>query len=314
MNKLPLALLIVAIAPLANAKTHHVKKPPVATSEKTVLLKQGEIGRWPDLAAKECAIDAKRYPAVDAVCYYPVDIRAKVGRHAITLWDQDGKQHKGWARVEAVDWPEVKLTLPNDTYINVSPDNQRRATKERAAVLALLKVKVTPARFSLPLGAPATPLPNYEDDFGSKRVFNDKVHSQHTGRDYPVPEGSPVKAIADGTVVLAEEYFLTGKTVFVDHGDGLVSEIFHLSELAVKPGDEVKRGDVLGKVGGTGRATGPHLHLGLRWVGQRVDPQPLLDNPLQLHDVGDSPIEVERKENATAEPKEKTPPNDDDEG
>ena len=310
MNKLLIALLLAAIAPMVAAKT-----PPHKTTsaklEKIVQLKQGEIGRWPDLAAKECAIDGKRYPAVDAVCYYPVDIRAKPGRHAIVLWDQDGKQHKGWARIEAVDWPEVKLTLPNDTYVKVSEDNQRRAKKERADVLALFERKPTPARFSLPLGGPATPLPHNEDDFGSKRVFNDVIRSQHTGRDYPVAEGSAVKAIADGSVVLAEEHFLTGKTVFIDHGDGLFSETFHLSDIAVKAGDEIKRGDVIGKVGATGRTTGPHLHLGLRWVGRRVDPQPLLDNPLQLHDVGDSPVEAARKENATAEPKETTPPNDD---
>ncbi|MEO8461549.1 MAG: M23 family metallopeptidase [Dokdonella sp.] len=299
------SLVLIASAQVA-AKDKPGKKAAATPPGKSVTLKQGEVGRWPGIAAKQCAIDGKSYPAVDAVCYYPIDIEAKPGRHQITVRDQDGKQHKGVAIVEAVDWPEVKIELPNDTYVNISPDNERRAAKERTTVLALFKGKPGEPRFSLPLGAPASPLTRNEDDFGSQRTFNEKVASHHTGRDYPVPVGAPVKAVAEGKVVLAEEQFLLGKCVFVDHGDGLISMNFHFSEISVKVGDEVKRGQELGKVGATGRASGPHLHLGIRWMGSRIDPQPLLDSPLQLHEVGDKPIEEEKKEERTAEPKEST--------
>jgi len=164
---------------------------------------------------------------------------------------------------------------------------------------------ITPPAFSLPFAAPASPLPKNENDFGSQRLFNGKLESEHTGRDYPVNEGTPVKAIADGSVVLAEPQFVTGNSVYIDHGDGLISASFHLSAIAVHTGDTVKRGQVIGKVGGTGRASGVHLHLGIRWLTARVDPQPLLEKPLQLHDVGDSPIEVERKDKKVKqEPKE----------
>jgi murein DD-endopeptidase MepM/ murein hydrolase activator NlpD len=295
-------LAIGATAASAKGKPAHTRA--TAAPAKSVMLKQGEVGRWPGLAARRCALDGKAYPAVDSVCYFPIDIEAKAGRHPIAVWDQDGRQHKGTAIVEVVDWPTLQVTLPNDTYINVSPDNERRATKERAAVLKLFRGTPADARFSLPLGAPATPLPRNEDDFGSLRTFNAEVESQHTGRDYPVAEGSAVKAVADGTVVLAEEHFMTGKSVFIDHGDGMVSMNFHLSDIEVEPGDEVKRGQEIGKVGATGRTSGPHLHLGIRWIGARIDPQPLLDSPLTLHEVGDTPVESEHKEVRTAEPKE----------
>jgi murein DD-endopeptidase MepM/ murein hydrolase activator NlpD len=114
-----------------------------------------------------------------------------------------------------------------------------------------------------------------------------------------------VHAIAAGRVVLADEHFLTGNSVYIDHGDGMVSASFHMSSLAVKAGDVVKRGQTIGKVGSTGRASGVHLHLGIRWLAARVDPQPLLENPARLHEVGEPPAAAERKEQkAKAEPKE----------
>lgn len=298
------ALALAVSGTLVEAK--QTKKPSNKPPLNSVTLKQGEVGRWPGIAAKTCSISGKVYPAVDSVCYFPIDIQAKPGRHPITVRDQDGKQHKGVAIVEAVEWPEVKISLPNDTYIEVSPDNLRRTAKERAEVLKLFQAKIGDPQFSLPLAAPASPLPRNEDDFGSQRTFNDKRASQHTGRDYPVAYGSTIKAIADGTVVLADEQFFTGKCVFIDHGDGMISMNFHLSDLAVKAGDQVKRGQEIGKVGATGRASGPHLHLGIRWMGARIDPQPLLDSPLQLHEVGDAPVEAEKKEDRKAEPKETT--------
>ena len=175
---------------------------------------------------------------------------------------------------------------------------------------------VTDPQFSLPLAAPTASLPKSEDDFGSIRVFNEKRRSQHTGRDYPVGAGNPVKAVADGTVVLAADHFFTGNAVYVDHGAGLVSMNFHLGELSVAAGDKVERGDTLGKIGSTGRSTGPHLHLGLRWLGQRIDPQFLLDSPNRLPAIGESDAAANAKIDA-AEAKEPAETDDtllDDEG
>ena len=300
---LPIAVLIpitsIATQPAAKAAAH------AATAPLSVTVNQGEVARWPGVAAKTCLLGQKKYAAVDSVCYYPFDVEAKAGRYPIGVIDQDGKRHNATVIVERVDWPKVDITLPNDTYINVTPENQKRALREREEVLKLFVFKDEAPRFSLPFAAPSSPLPKNENDFGSQRTFNAKVESQHTGRDYPVNAGTPVKAIADGKVVLVGEQFLTGNSVYIDHGDGLVSASFHMTDVSVKQGDEVKRGTTIGKVGATGRTSGAHLHLGLRWLAARVDPQPLLESPLRLHDVGETPAATERKdEKAKSEPKE----------
>ena len=269
-----------------------------AAAANVVTAQQGGVARWSGLAASECGIYGKRYPAVDATCYYPVDIDAKPGSHQIALWDQDGKRHLGTLKIQATGFPTVDLPLPasRDRILHVSDADAMRAADERKALAKVLGGSPDQQpHFSLPLHAPAAPLPASEDDFGSRRVFDPEHTSRHTGRDYPVGAGKAVDAIADGTVTLADDHFYTGNSVYLDHGDGLVSMVFHLDSLAVKTGDVVKRGDTLGKVGGTGRATGPHLHLGLRWLGKRIDPALLLHDPAQLPAVSDSASEAQEK-------------------
>jgi hypothetical protein len=294
-------VLAITIAGLCGASA--------AMAANLVTVQQGGVGRWTGMAAKECGIYGKRYAAVDAVCYYPVDIHARPGAHAIALWDQDGKPHNGTLRVEKADFPEVQMSLPDslDRFLHVSNDDLARAKADRAAVAKNLGGTLDEPSFSLPQAAPTASLPKSEDDFGSLRVFDPEHRSLHSGRDYPVPEGNAVKAVADGTVVLAADHFFSGNSVFVDHGDGLVSMNFHLSSIAVKDGDAVKRGQALGKIGATGRATGPHLHLGVRWLGKRVDPALLLASPDALPSVADSEAEAQRKidKAETREPPEK---------
>ena len=114
------------------------------------------------------------------------------------------------------------------------------------------------------------------DVFGTARVFNNQVQSRHQGLDYAVPAGTPVKAINRGTIVLAGPLFFEGSCVVIDHGQGLLSLYLHLSEFKVKAGDEVEAGQVIALSGGSGRATGPHLHLAIRWQGVYLDPAILL--------------------------------------
>lgn len=270
---------------------------PVATAANLVTAPQGGVARWAGMAASECGIYGKRYAAVDATCYYPVDIRTKAGTHEIALWDQDGKQHTGTLTVEVADFPVVEMELPEslDRYLEVSPEDSARAAEEREKIVAVLRATDAPARFSLPLASPVDTLPESADDFGSERLFNGKHKSLHSGRDYPVGMGNAVKAVADGKVVLAADHFFAGRSVYVDHGDGLVSMNFHLDEIAVNEGDEVERGQTLGKIGSSGRATGPHLHIGVRWLGKRVDPALLFANPTTLPSVSDSKVEAQRK-------------------
>jgi murein DD-endopeptidase MepM/ murein hydrolase activator NlpD len=114
------------------------------------------------------------------------------------------------------------------------------------------------------------------DVFGTARTFNGQTQSEHQGLDFAVPQGTPVDAVNSGTVVLAQPLFFEGNCVMIDHGQGWMTIYMHLSKLEVKPGDRVERGQQIGLSGGTGRATGPHLHLAARWEGIYVDPQALL--------------------------------------
>ena len=112
-------------------------------------------------------------------------------------------------------------------------------------------------------------------NFGRRRVLNGIPKSPHAGQDYTAPAGTPVKSVAGGTVRLAGDLYYSGLTLFVDHGAGLVSVYMHLEKLLAAEGETVTAGQVIGRVGSTGRATGPHLHLGVRLFEQRVDPETL---------------------------------------
>src|SRR5437867_5358207 len=112
--------------------------------------------------------------------------------------------------------------------------------------------------------------------FGTQRTFNGKVQSVHQGLDYAVPSGTPVAAVNSGIVLLAQPLYFEGNCVVLDHGQGLLTLYMHLSEIKVKEGEKIERGEEIGLSGGSGRATGPHLHLAVRWQGIYLNPATLL--------------------------------------
>ena len=130
--------------------------------------------------------------------------------------------------------------------------------------------KLWEGSFVAPVAAPVS------DIFGTARVFNGAVLSRHQGLDFGVGTGTPVAAINRGTVLLARPLYFEGNCVVVDHGQGLLSLYLHLSEFKVREGDEVQSHQIIGLSGGSGRATGPHLHLAVRWQGVYLDPATLL--------------------------------------
>jgi murein DD-endopeptidase MepM/ murein hydrolase activator NlpD len=128
------------------------------------------------------------------------------------------------------------------------------------------------------------PVPHPENSgFGRRSVFNGKPRSPHTGADFASPSGTPIKAPNSGRILLADDLYFTGTTVIIDHGQGLLSTLAHLSTLDVRQGDRVEAGQIIGRVGATGRVTGPHLHWALRVSGAAIDPL----SALAL--LGDSP-------------------------
>ena len=162
----------------------------------------------------------------------------------------------------------------DDAYVNPPETVQARITEE-AVRLTKLWQTISPERlWATPFVVPVPDPPN--SAFGSRSVFNGQARSPHTGADFLSPAGEDVKAPSAGVVVLAENLYFSGNTVILDHGLGLYSEFAHFSEIGATVGERVEPGRVLGKVGATGRVTGPHLHWAIRLNGARVDPLSLI--------------------------------------
>ncbi|MHB8215777.1 MAG: M23 family metallopeptidase [Candidatus Sulfotelmatobacter sp.] len=167
----------------------------------------------------------------------------------------------------------VKLSVEGK-FTEPSPEQQKQIQEAQQVKKEYLN-RVTPEReWSGQFTAPADAA--ISDVFGSERVFNGKTSSPHLGLDFRVPSGTPVVAMNEGTVLLARLLYFEGNCVVIDHGQGLLTLYLHLSEFKVKEGEQVKRGQEIGLSGGTGRATGPHLHVAVRWQGTYLDPASLI--------------------------------------
>jgi hypothetical protein len=255
-----------------------------AAARPTISASPGMLVRWSVPGTMHCAMKGRSWAALQETCYYPIDLLEKPGFINIVRW---GSGPREYARisVEPFDYGTEEIELPDIPQAHPSPNDLKRVSREQLLESKVWSRKEGPARFTLPLGPPSRPFPKGKS-FGVKRVFNGKPAPQpHTGIDYPIPAGSPVLAVADGTVVLAADLFFAGNAVFIDHGDGLVSMYFHLAAIDVMAGEDVKKGHALGKVGSTGRATGPHLFFGVRWHDARINPGSLFEDPAKVPDV-----------------------------
>jgi len=176
-------------------------------------------------------------------------------------------------------YPKIEVKLSVGGKFTEPTSEQQKQIADAQEIKKDYLNRVTPSReWSGTFTAPADAA--ISDVFGSQRIFNGKTSSPHLGLDFRVPTGTPVAAMNDGTVLLARPLYFEGNFVVIDHGQGLLTLYLHLSEFKVKEGDHVKRGQEIGLSGGTGRATGPHLHAAVRWQGTYLDPARLLRLPL----------------------------------
>lgn len=200
-----------------------------------------------------------------------IPLSVKPGQEHIQVKDAAG-QRKVAFTVGAKEYVAQHITLKNRRQVDPNPDDLKRIERELAeqlAAYARYRAGVTPSNLLLDRPVDGGRL---SSPFGLRRFFNGQERNPHSGLDFAVPAGTPIKAPAAGVVVLVGDYFFNGKTVFLDHGQGLVSMFCHMSAIDVKVGDEVPRGGVVGKVGATGRATGPHLHWNVSLNDARIDP------------------------------------------
>jgi murein DD-endopeptidase MepM/ murein hydrolase activator NlpD len=177
--------------------------------------------------------------------------------------------------VTRAKYPQIKVELTVEKKFTEPSPEQLAQIEEDKKVKDDYLNRVTPDReWSGSFTAPAHA--DISDVFGSQRIFNGNAQRPHYGLDFRVPTGTPVAAMNEGTVLLARFLYYEGNCVVIDHGQGLLTLYFHMSELKVKEGDLVKRGQEIGLSGGTGRATGPHLHVAVRWQGNYLDPARLM--------------------------------------
>jgi murein DD-endopeptidase MepM/ murein hydrolase activator NlpD len=208
-----------------------------------------------------------------SVALVGVDLDQKPGRYPLRLSGRDGSVFSKDLRVVAKRFPVERLTVPK-TYTELDPKTLKRVEQEKRRLDALW-TRVRPERywagpFVMPASGPAG------SPFGLRRFFNGEPRSPHAGIDIKAPAGAPVRASNRGRVTLADDLFFTGKTVVLDHGLGVFTLYVHLSQMRVKAEDVVEKGTEIGRVGATGRATGPHLHFGARIGEARIDPKALL--------------------------------------
>lgn len=198
-----------------------------------------------------------------------IPLATKPGSQSIEL---HGNPHSRKIRFEVKDkkYAVQRLSIKNKRMVNPTKDDLVRIGKEVKIIRAAFK------SWSDVYAIPDTLLQPTEgirsSSFGLRRFFNGEPRNPHSGMDIAAPEGQTVAAPADGKVVTIGDYFFNGKTIFIDHGQGLVSMFCHLSAVDVKEGQQIKRGEHVGNVGMTGRVTGPHLHWSVSLNNARVDP------------------------------------------
>jgi murein DD-endopeptidase MepM/ murein hydrolase activator NlpD len=207
-----------------------------------------------------------------AIVGIPLDTRP--GTHAVTLEPQQGDTRRLQFTVADKKYDEQRLKVTNQRHVDPSQEDLERIARESKRIEAALGNFAADRTPQFVMRAPVAG--RRSSSFGLRRFFNEQPRKPHSGMDIAAPTGTPVLSPAPGVVTDTGDYFFNGNTVFVDHGQGVVTMYCHLSRIDVQPGDEVAAGTRLGRVGATGRVTGPHLHWGVAVNRALVDPALLL--------------------------------------
>ncbi|MBL1432691.1 MAG: peptidase M23 [Gammaproteobacteria bacterium] len=199
-----------------------------------------------------------------------LSLNVAAGEHTLSYTNKKGEASSINFNVEEKIYREQRITLKDKRKVNPYKNDLERIGKERKLIRAAFSKWTNRSdinmQFEQPVNGP------FSSPFGLKRFFNDQPRNPHSGLDIAAPTGTPIYAPADGVAVESGDFFFNGNTVFIDHGQGLITMYCHMSKIDVANGDVIRRGDILGEVGETGRVTGAHLHWSVSLNGTRVDP------------------------------------------
>ena len=235
----------VAVVPLGVGES----APVVHYQGKRVMVVQDSDGQWIGIVG--------------------IDLKAATGRHEVSI-DHAGTTRRASFQVSPKEYASQHIKLKNQSHVTPDPKQLKRYEREHAEQTQAYASFLENGPSNVILDAPVQG--RTSSPFGLRRFFNGEERNPHSGLDFAVGRGTPVKVPADGVVTIVGDYFFNGRTVFIDHGQGFVTMYCHLDGIDVRKGQQVKRGEVLGRVGSTGRSTGPHLHWNVSLNGTRVDP------------------------------------------
>lgn len=256
-------------------------EPKVIDSGGVALLRwQGENTSFALARFRDSIFFLERDPQ-GAVALVGADVELTPGNYTLEVWavDRQGRStlHHLTLRIRETKRPVERLSLPPAMVTPKDPAVLKRIAREREMLRKIFaggEDALWWRTFSRPVADPIS------SPFGLRRILNGQPRDPHSGIDFRSPRGRVVRAAAKGKVVFAGALYYTGRTVILDHGGGLFSFYAHLDSVACKQGQLLKRGGKLGRVGSTGRATGPHLHWGMKLRGDRIDPLAVLALPV----------------------------------
>ena len=199
-----------------------------------------------------------------------IPLTEKPGTQVITVNSQNNPSQQITFNIKKKKYPEQHITIKNKRMVNPNQYDMGRINKDKKRINAALRHWQYSSNVQLNFIKPVQGV--YSSAFGLRRFFNKQARKPHSGLDIAAAEGSPIHAPANGTIIETGNYFFNGNTLFIDHGQGLISMYCHMNSIDIKNGSKVKQGQLIGKVGKTGRVTGPHLHWSISLNRTMVDP------------------------------------------